>query len=198
MMHCEPVGLEGYEQGLATQRARWEQSDTLQALLDPDVPPEMVYLTYIQYCAIGTQLTRPVEGWIYRSGERCVDIGMNDLGTMLKKHSVHEKNHDHMMVKDTISLVERWNQLYPTNRLDADGLLSQPVTQVSKAYTALHEDVISGESPFTQIAIEYEIERLSVVLGPRLLRHVKDRCGDEFIHYLSFLDDHVQIDVVHT
>ncbi len=192
------TGIAAYERSLEAHRERWEQSDTMRALLNPEASAQLVYLTYIQYCSIGTQLTRPVEQWIYRAGERCLEIGMTELGNMLKKHSVHEKNHDRLMEKDTHRLVERWNELNPTYPLDAKKLLAQPESEVAIQYAALHEDAINSEAPFAQIAIEYEIERLSVVLGPRLLDHVSNRCGKKFIECLSFLDDHVRIDVAHT
>ncbi len=192
------TGIAGYEHALEAHREHWEQSDTMRALLNPEASAQMVYLTYLQYCSIGTQLTRPVEQWIYRAGERCLEIGMEDLGTMLKKHSVHEKNHDRLMETDTHRLVERWNELNPAFPLDAKALLAQPESEVAVQYTALHEDAINSDAPYAQIAIEYEIERLSVVLGPRLLDHVSNRCGKSFIECLSFLDDHVRIDVAHT
>jgi hypothetical protein len=49
-----------------------------------------------------------------------------------------------------------------------------------------------------QLAIEYEIELLSVTYGPALLKRCGDLSGPEILDGLSFLQDHVALDVGHT
>ena len=46
-----------------------------------------------------------------------------------------------------------------------------------------------------QLAIEYEIEMLSVTYGPRLIERCTELLGSEIIESLSFLRDHVELDV---
>ena len=52
--------------------------------------------------------------------------------------------------------------------------------------------------PFGQVAIELEIERLSVVLVPRLIAQVERRLDKEVTSSLTFLSSHGELDVGHT
>nr|MDT0663906.1 hypothetical protein [Micromonospora sp. DSM 115978] len=64
-------------------------------------------------------------------------------------------------------------------------------------YVELHRETIEGERPFGQVAIEYEIERLSTVVGPRILAAAKRFIGPDGEGY-SFIADHVELDQGHT
>jgi hypothetical protein len=142
-------------------------------------------------------MTEPVDGWIRRAGESCVRIGMVDVGEKLIIHARHEAGHHLMMVQDTRSLVARWNQRrFPT--LDAEALMAQPPTQAMREYRQIHEDTIAGPMPGAQVAIEYEIENLSVVFAPGLMEHCKRVLGQEVMDKLSFIKEHVELDVGHT
>src|SRR6185369_11231877 len=65
-------------------------------------------------------------------------------------------------------------------------------------YRKLHEDIIASESPFRQIAIEYEIERLSADYGQRFIGHCVRVLGSEILNGLSFVQEHAAIDIGHT
>jgi hypothetical protein len=65
-------------------------------------------------------------------------------------------------------------------------------------YRQLHEDVILGGSPFCQLAIEYEIEMLSVQFGPRFIEQCVSVLAPEIASSLTFLREHVALDVRHT
>jgi hypothetical protein len=193
---------EQYEPHIARARARIEGDPGLRALLDPRVDPVLLERFLIQYTSLGVQMTEPVEGWIRRAGERCVEVGLGDLGRSLITHARHEGGHHEMLMKDTRYLVDRWNarralsEGYP--QLDAERALAARPTQAIQAYVRIHEDTIASDAPFAQIAIEYEIERLSVVLGPKLIAQFRDVLGAEVMRGLSFLEEHVAIDVGHT
>jgi hypothetical protein len=62
----------------------------------------------------------------------------------------------------------------------------------------VHEDVIVGSAPYAQIAIEYEIERLSVTYGPGFIARCVADLGPDVKSCLSFVQDHVELDVGHT
>src|SRR5262249_17650096 len=49
-----------------------------------------------------------------------------------------------------------------------------------------------------QLAVEYEIEMLSVTYGPRLLERCTGLLGEAIREGLSFLSDHVALDAGHT
>src|SRR5213075_1424611 len=100
------------------------------------------------------------------------------LGKALRSHARQEAGHDLLMLADAGYLVERWNQSGKP-RLSLPTLLGLAPTPGVVAYRTLHEDVIAGPAPYAQLAIEYEIEMLSVVYGPRLVERCTGLLGSE-------------------
>jgi len=62
----------------------------------------------------------------------------------------------------------------------------------------LHEDTISGAVPYCQFAIEYEIERLPVEYGPRLVENCVRLLGSDILSCMTFATSHIEFDVGHT
>lgn len=151
----------------------------------------------IYFCALGVGMTEPVEGWIRRAGQRCGDLGLTDLARALDAHAHQEADHHLLMQADTHRLVARWNGIHEP-RLNAESLLAILPTPGVIGYRKLHENVIAGPAPQDQLAIEYEIEMLSVTYGPVLLQRCSDLSGAEILASLSFLQDHVALDAGHT
>lgn len=133
------------------------------------------------------QMTKNVEDWIKRAGQSCQQKGYSAIGQHLINHAKAEADHDQMLVEDSKTLIELWNQKYPI--VISEHYLAQlsEKFQSGKAYYQLHEDVISSTTPFCQVAIEYEIERLSVVFAPRWIDNVRYGLGLDFIQALTFL-----------
>jgi hypothetical protein len=142
-------------------------------------------------------MTEPVEGWIRRAGRRCGELGLEPLAKALEIHAHQEADHHLLMLADARLLVEQWNKTHKP-RLDVDILLGLPPTSGVAAYVGLHERLIAGPTPYGQLAVEYEIEMLSVTYGPRLLDRCKKLLGEEILKGLSFLVDHVALDAGHT
>jgi len=186
-----------YEASMEPTRARFTESRTLSILQDPNVNPIMLELFLIYFTAVGVAMTELVEHWIRRAGERCERIGLRALGHALRLHSNQEAGHHVMLIEDTRLLVDRWNARR-SFALKADLILGQGMTEGVRRYRKLHEDAIAGDSPFCQLAIEYEIERLSVRLGPRLIEQCMKVLGSTVMVSLSFLRHHVSLDVGHT
>ena len=166
-------------------------------LLDPNVEPALLEAFLIQLCALGVYMTEPVDGWIRRAGEACVKAGMVDVGEKLITHAKHEAGHHLMMVEDTKSLVAGWNKRRMP-QLDAEQLLAQAPTPAMQEYRQIHEETINSAMPGAQVAIEYEIENLSVVFAPRLIEQCKRVLGDDVMNSLTFIKEHVELDVGHT
>jgi hypothetical protein len=185
-----------YEPSMEPTRARFTESRTLSILQDPNVNPILLELFLIYFTAVGVAMTELVENWIRRAGERCDQIGLGALGHALRLHSNQEAGHHVMLIEDTRLLVDRWNARR-SFALEADLILGQSLTDGVRRYRKLHEDGIAGDSPFCQLAIEYEIERLSVRLGPRLIEQCTKVLGSTIIAGLSFLRHHVSLDVGH-
>lgn len=186
-----------YEACMEPARARFTESRTLSILQAPDINPVRLELFLIYFSAVGVAMTELVEDWIRRAGERCERIGLRALGHTLRLHSKQEAGHHVMLIEDTRLLVDRWNARR-SFALEADLILGQGMTEGVRRYRKLHEDGIAGDSPFCQLAIEYEIERLSVRLGPRLIEQCMKVLGSTVMAGLSFLRHHVSLDVGHT
>jgi Iron-containing redox enzyme len=191
------TSVETYFTALARVHTGIEAYPAVRRLFDPEIEPRVLHRFLIEYCALGVQVTAPVEGWIRRAGLRCREIGLNALGDSLVKHAVHEAGHERLFVADTKALILQYGRLYG-ELLDANALLNQPATPAMTRYIDLHEETIAGPTPFAQVAIELEIEGLSVSIGPTLLRQLERRLGASILASCTFLTEHVAIDVGHT
>jgi hypothetical protein len=186
-----------YEPQLAAARNLLQSDPTIVTLLQPDLNPAVLERFLIQFSALGVRITEPVDGWIRRAGERCVAIGLEELGQSLITHSKHEAGHHLMLIDDTRLLVARWNERR-TPHLDADALLAQEPTPAMRDYIELHEKTIASDLPYGQVAIELEIERMSTTFGPKLMAHCKRVLEPSLLEGLSFIKEHVAVDVGHT
>lgn len=186
----------GYETRLAEARNLYTKAPGFTAVTGSD-SEKFLHRFLIEFSSLGVQMTEPVDGWIRRAGARCQDLGLDDLGAALIRHAAHEAGHHKMMIADTHNLVADWNNA-GHEPLNADELITRPATLGVQAYIDLHEETIASEAPFGQLAIEYEIELLSLTAGPLLMGRVATVCGPERLAHLSFLEDHIEIDAGHT
>lgn len=196
-MSVTSVARDRYERCLEPARVKFAGSRTLSSILAPGIDPVLLEL-FLIYCAfLGVAMTEPVEDWIRKAGEGCEQFGLRELGCALRRHSNQEAGHDLMLRKDTRALVHRWNARH-SFALNVDFMIGQRMSEGVRAYRKLHEEVIAGDSPFCQVAIEYEIEGLSVRLGPQFIDQCMDVLGSPVMVGLSFLTHHVVQDVGHT
>jgi hypothetical protein len=177
-------------------RARLTQDPRLQALLGADVPPARLHWFLMQFSAWGIQMTEPVEGWIRRAGDRCQAMGHAELGRALCAHAKNEAGHEGMFMQDLEYLVARWNagQGQPVT---ADQFLDRPQPRSVARYIDVHEQAIAGQA-YAQIAIEYEVERMTPILGPPLVAQCVRVLGPDILQGLQFVREHVAVDVGHT
>jgi len=189
--------VEEYEVRLAIARERFDRHPAVRALFQEPIDPVTIEAFLLSFAIAGVRMTEPVEGWIRRAGHRCGELGLERLASALDGHAHQESGHQLLMLADARLLVERWNQARKPE-LNLDVLLALPPTPGVVVYRRLHEDVIAGPTPYGQLAIEYEIEMLSVNYGPRLIERCTGLLGDGILEGLSFLRDHVALDVGHT
>lgn len=189
--------LEQYEGRLAVTRERFDQDPAVRALFHEPIDPVTLESFLIAFATLGVRMTEPVEGWIRRAGYRCGELGLEALAKALTAHARQEADHHLLMLADARFLIERWNNAGKPE-LNVDALLQLPPTAGVRAYVSVHENVISGPTPYGQLAIEYEIEMLSVAYGPRLLERCTGLLGEAILAGLSFLTDHVALDAGHT
>jgi hypothetical protein len=189
--------IDEYEAKIAPARERFDRHPAVRALFHSPIDPDTLEAFLVAFAIVGVRMTEPVEGWIRRAGLRCGELGLEVLAHALAAHAHQEANHHLLMLADAKILVERWNRAGKP-QLDVAALLAAPPTPGVLAYVNLHEGVITGPIPYGQLGIEYEIEMLSVVYGPRLLERCSRLLGEGITKGLSFLSDHVELDAGHT
>jgi len=183
-----------YEETLVNYRKKF--ADVVSPLLAENNQKTLL-LFWIFFSSNGVGMTEPVEDWIRRAGKNCEKLGYKELGIQLGKHAIHEADHQLMMIEDTKKFIERWNKQY-TPKLTAQDFFNKPMTEAVNNYRILHEHFIEGSNPYCQIAIEYEIENLSITYGPEIIEHTYKILGQDIQECLSFSVDHVKIDAAHT
>ncbi|WP_435280110.1 iron-containing redox enzyme family protein [Streptomyces sp. 1222.5] len=141
-------------------------------------------------------MTASVDSWIAGAGDRCLQLGHQALGKALKAHARAEAGHDQMMIADAHAIAAKLYQDFAIP-IDVGNLLASPPLASAQAYAALHERVISGHTPQAQLAIEYEIEQLSITIGPPVVKKCREVFGSDTRFY-SFLAEHVELDAGHT
>jgi len=189
--------LDEYEARLRVPRERFDRHPAVRALFHDPIAPVALEAFLISFAIVGVRMTEPVEGWIRRAGARCGELGLDNLAKALAAHAHQEADHHLLMLADAQVLVERWNKVHKPG-LDVDVLLRLSPPGGVEAYGSLHEGLISGPTPYGQLAIEYEIEMLSVSYGPRLIERCTALLGEGIREGLSFLTDHVALDAGHT
>ena len=188
--------LSDYEDLLASARHRFAESFGVRAL-QSNSDATFCELFLIYFCALGVHMTRPVEDWIRRAAARCAGMGFSELGRALSFHAAAEADHHLLMIADLRSLAARWNASHSPS-LDADALLDRSPSPGAARYCQLHEDSIASETPFAQVAIEYEIEMLPSRFGDLVVGRCVELLGADILSCLSFITRHIALDGAHT
>ncbi|HKA42844.1 MAG TPA: hypothetical protein VKF40_12715 [Burkholderiales bacterium] len=186
-----------YDPLVRDARDRFAGRPAVASLLSPDTNPAALERCLLAFCAYGIAMTDCVESWIRRAADRCVELGLEDVGHALHAHAAHEAGHHLMLIADTRKLVERWNCRHQPE-LDVDKVLALELPTGVLQYRELHERTIEGETPYCQLAIEYEIEQLSVRFGPVFLKNCRRLLGDEILSGLTFVEKRIELDASHT
>src|ERR1700728_187305 len=190
------LSLEKYNQLLAPARERFETSPGLNAIRSTS-DPRLLEAFLLYFCAIGAQMTEPVETWIRRAADRCAVLGLSELAQALTRHARAEAGHHLMMIADLRSLAGHWNSRHQP-RVDADELLRIAPSDGANHYCLVHEQNIAGRTPYAQIAIEYEIEQLPLRYGELFVARCLEIFGPEILSGLSFVTEHIDLDIGHT
>lgn len=188
------VVRERYESAVAPARVAFDADPRIGRLLGQDCPDDLFRLFLLRYSAHGVRMTEQVSSWITRAGDRCTKLGRAELGKALRAHARSEAGHEKLMMDDARLLAEDWNRAHGS-RIDAETMLTGSPLYSARKYAQLHEDVIASHRPYCQVAIEYEIERLSVVIGPAIVAKCTEIMGSGGF---SFLAEHVELDMGHT
>jgi hypothetical protein len=188
--------LERYNQLLIPARERFEASLGLNTIRSNN-DPRLLEAFLLYFSAVGAQMTEPVESWIRRAASRCAALGFADLAEALNRHAQAEAGHHLMMIADLRSLAAHWNTRHRPP-VDADELLRTVPSYGASRYCMVHEENIAGETPYAQIAIEYEIEQLPLRYGGLFVTRCLEIFGPEILSSLRFVTEHIDLDIGHT
>jgi hypothetical protein len=194
-MNASP-SLERYNQLLGAARERFEASPGINTIRS-NSDPRFLEAFLLYFCAIGAQMTEPVESWIRRAASRCAAIGLTDLAEALTRHAKAEAGHHLMMIADLKSLARHWNSRY-SSHVNAEKLLQTTPSYGASRYCLGHEENIASDTPYAQIAIEYEIEQLPLNYGGLFVARCLEIFGPEILSSLSFVTEHIDLDIGHT
>lgn len=192
--------IDRYEQAMEPARRRFDEDAAVRAICEPGIGAEHLERFFLYWSALGVGVTEPVEGWIRRAGQACArlgEAGVAELGVALEKHAKAEADHHLLFISDVRFLAKRATDA-GRDVPDPDELLTLPLPEAAYPYRDLHESVIAGPEPYAQIAIENEMERQSLTFGPAVVANARAVLGDDVVGGLSFLDEHIELDVGHT
>jgi N-acyl-L-homoserine lactone synthetase len=190
------MALRDYERLLAPARDSFAVSPGVRAIQSSH---DEVFLEsfLLHFCALGSRMTAPVEGWIRGAADRCAALGLSDLARALHSHARAEAGHHLMMIADARSLAARWNARRQPP-VDVEKLLDQATTEGVRQYCSVHEENIISDTPYAQIAIEYEVEMLPLRYGQLFVSRCVEVLGTEILPCLSFVTEHIVLDAGHT
>ena len=92
--------LDAYEAAVASARRSIKDEPAVLEVMAPDAPADLFRLHMIRFSAHGVRMTEPVTSWITRAGERCTELGREELGRALRAHARSEAGHEKLMEKD--------------------------------------------------------------------------------------------------
>lgn len=194
-LYSAEAALADYEAHLQPARARFAAGAVARTLLATEPEPEVLAAFLLHFSVRGVPITKPVEDWILRAADRCEALDLDATGRALRRHAREEANHHEYHLNDLAALIDFWNTRW--SPAISPAAISE-TTAGTEQYCGLHEDNIAGRHPYCQLAIEYEIERLSVEYGPRLVELCVRQLGIEILDCMSFITSHSQFDVGHT
>ncbi len=153
-------------------------------------------LQLIYFSAIGSKMVKHVPEWIHAMGKACLRVGDFKLGNELIAHSKQEDGH-YLWYLDDLRGLCRYTKRHFGLNLDPGKIVRTLNAQCPIEYAHLHETSIASPFPFAWFAIQYEIERLSLMEGPRFIGKCVEDLGFEILKSLSFAAKHVQADQQH-
>lgn len=186
--------LNQYETALSEPRQ--ELNNSIQQILQKCDSTSLGWFL-IYFCAEGVAMAQPSELWIRRAGERCLTLKYSELGDALLKHAKQESNRHLMMIRDATALIQWWNRRHDLQLLPENFIKLTSCSSVLQ-YETLHENYIESDKPYGQLAIEYEIEKISTTHGPMLIKQCIHHYGVGILMKLGFIRHHVKLDFWHT
>lgn len=163
---------------LAEARFALSERDAVQTLLEPEVDPTLLLGFMVEFAALSIQLQEPVEQFLVAASWRCDQLGERELADTLLRLALDAIERYADFADDARALILRWNDQHRPE-LDLTGLLTQPNTRAMRRIFALHNQLVTSDEPWAELALIYEIESMTAAVGPLLVLHAERRLGPD-------------------
>lgn len=187
-----------YEEAIRKNRDDFANHPAIIAAFSKSTSRDFAELFLIYWTVLSAGLTQPIPRYLKSAGEKCQEKKLPELAHFFFEHYKEEDGHDGWAMADTTKLVARWNQRHPDSQLNAEALLELKLSPGVKKYHELHEHFIFGDAPYGELAIDMEIELITVKYGPRMILQGIWKVGPSLLFDMSFLREHVRFDFGHT
>ena len=167
---------ERLREALADARFALAEREAVAHLLAPEVDPTLLLGFMVEFAALSVQLQEPVEQFLVAASGRCEQLGERKAARELLRlaHDAIERYADY--ADDTRALTLRWNAAHEPE-LDLTGLLTQPKTRAMRRLFALHNQVVTSDDPWAELALICELESMTAAVAPLLVLHAERRLG---------------------
>ncbi|MDH0627793.1 hypothetical protein N5D36_10525 [Pseudomonas mosselii] len=194
----DPIMMNEYQIRITAAREKFAAREEVQALFKAPMDAPLVNLFMIYWSAMSAALTTPIPEYLATAGVRCEALGLSRLAEFFKEHTEEEDGHHEWAAADVHKLVSLWNAKYPGMPINTEDLLVSNLTPSVRRYHQLHKDVVAGDAPWAELAIDVEIELITTQYGPALLKACAAALCEEGQKSISFLAEHVRFDFGHT
>lgn len=168
--------FEQLRESLADARFALAEREAVAHLLAPEVDPTLLLGFMVEFAALSVQLQEPVEQFLVAASGRCEQLGERKAARELLRlaHDAIERYAD--FADDTRALTLRWNAAHQPE-LDLTGLLTQPNTRAMRRLFALHNQLVTSDEPWAELALICELESMTAAVAPLLVLHAERRLG---------------------
>lgn len=180
-----PKLLPEYEHQLVDARVKFAN---LISKLTAKAQPQNLALFLINQCVLGETMMASNQSCTQQAGQQCQQLGYPNIGETLINQAKHQAKHLQLIKKDSHAFINWLNQKYKLN-INADKYLKKlaNITPSVKKYCALNEVNAHSGTPHCQVAINYEVERLSTVHGFTLVNLCILKLGPSTLKHLSLI-----------
>ena len=141
-------------------------------------------LFLLHHCVLNGMMSAPLSRWVDEAAARCLTYGFVNLSDDLKNYAdIGFKRHT-LFQHDLVNLVNCFNKHFCWN-LNSGTFLQSTVCEGVMQYLECHERALSGDEAYTELAIQFEMERLEMIHGYSLVQLCMLRFGRSILKQLS-------------
>ena len=138
----------------------------------------------LHHCVLGRVMTEQLGGWLNEAVNKCDAFGYGELSRSLAEYrEIGFKRHT-LLGKDLPLLLQWINQRHHIN-ITSPYFHKKITSEGVKKYLKLHEQVLKSKTPYRELAIQCEMERIIMVHGYTLIQLCKLRLGKVVLRNLS-------------